>query len=210
LERLSADRWFGFDCEVLMIAIRDLAPLVRTAATTEAHWQRLFDALRQVIPSVDRICAALQVDGYTAYLARVAQPAKLDPILGRDGLFADREQSRTFDVIAEGAPYLVRDEDWMKFSDLAAYSVVMRSNIKIPVSFGGHPTVWNIWSRESGAFSPQHLRELSDLAVNLSQSPYVHCPIPVGLSLRRIRELAESRMRALAETNPETERRGAL
>jgi hypothetical protein len=189
-----------------MIAIKDIASLARTAATTEAHWHRLFEALRQVVPSVDRICAALQVDSYTAYLARVAQPAELDAILGRDGLFADRERSRTFDVIAEGAPYLVRDEDWTNYSDLAAYSVVMRSNIKILVSFGGYPTVWNIWSRMPAAFDTEHLRQLSELAVSLSQSPYVHRPIPVGLSLRRLKELAESRTRALAVSSPEAER----
>ena len=186
-----------------MITINDIAPLARTAATTEGHWHRLFEALRQVIPSVDRICAALQVDSFTAYLARVAQPAELDAILGRDGLFADRERSRTFDVIAEGTPYLVRDEDWTSHSDLAAYSVVMRSNVKIPVSFGGYPTVWNIWSRKEAAFDTQHLRQLSEVAVSLSQSPYVYRPIPVGLSLRRLKELAESRARALAVSGPE-------
>lgn len=189
-----------------MTAIQDIALLARTAATTDAHWQRLFEALCQVVPSVDRICAALQVDSYTAYLARVAQPAELDAILGRDGLFADREQSRTFDVIAEGSPYLVRDEDWTNYSDLAAYSVVMRSNIKIPVSFGGYPTVWNIWSRKPAAFDTQHLQQLSELAISLSQSPYVHRPIPIGLSLRRLKELAESRARALAVSKSEAAR----
>ena len=181
-----------------MTIIGKLAPLARTAATSASHWRRFFEALREAYPSVDRVCAALQVDPYTAYLTRVAQTADLDPILGGDGLFADREQSRTFEVIAEGAPYLVRDADWSAYSDLAGYAVVMKANMKFPVSFGGHPTVWNVWSRTAGAFTSAQLDDFAELAAELSRSPYVFAPIPVGLSLRRARDLAESRARALA------------
>ena len=183
-----------------MTTLDGLAPLARVAATSETHWTRLFDALRETLPAVDRICAALQEDAYTAYLTRVAQTADLDPILGRDGLYADRETSRTFGVIAEGAPYLVRDEDWAAYPDLAVYGVVMRSNIKIPVSLGGYPTVWNIWSRQPGAFTARHAEAFAGLGAELSRSPYLHRPIPIGLSLRRIKELGESR--ALAAAKP--------
>lgn len=79
---------------------------------------------------VDRICAALQVDLYTAYLPLVAHVPELDPSLGRDGLFADREQSRTFQVIAEGRPYLVKDADWQAHADLAFYGMAVKWNMK--------------------------------------------------------------------------------
>lgn len=164
-----------------------LNALARTAATSDAHWQRLFDALRDRLPALDRICAALQIDAFTAYLTRVAQDAELDPILGREGLFADREQSRTFEVIADGVPYRVTDDDWPRHPDLAFYGVVMRSNLKLPVSFGGHPTVWNLWSRSRGAFGAEDAGMLIELAAELSRSPFVLRPLPVGLALRRPR-----------------------
>lgn len=175
-----------------------LATIARTAATGEAHWQHFFGLLRDRLPALDRICAALQIDAYTAYLPRVAQAAELDPLFGRDGLFADREQSKTFEVIAEGVPYLVRDEDWDRHPDLAFYGIVMRSNLKVPVSLGGHPTVWNLWSRGRNAFGDDDIATLVDLGGELSRSPFILRPLPVGLALRRAAHLMETRARALA------------
>lgn len=175
-----------------MTELRELTALARTAATSLEHWQRLFDALRGFLPA-DRICAALQVDAYTAYLPLVAQVPELDPLLGRDGLFGDREQSRTFQVIAEGRPYLVKDADWQAHGDLAFYSVAVKSNMKFPVSLGGHPTIWNVWSRTRHAFTAQHLEQLADVAAELSRSPFRYEPVPIGLALRRAKQLADSR-----------------
>lgn len=174
-----------------------LIPLARTAATSHQHWQRFFDALRALLP-IDRICAAMQVDRYTAYLPRVAQIQELDPFLGREGLFADREVSRTFEVLAEGRPYLVKDSDWESYPDLAFYGVAVRSNMKFPVSLAGYPTIWNVWSRTKRAFTESHLEELAEVAAELSRSPFRYEPLPIGLALRRAREVNESRARALA------------
>ncbi len=174
-----------------------LIQLARTAAASPDHWRRFFEGLREAA-QVDRICAALQVDPYTAYLPRVAQIPELDPYLGRDGLFADREVSRTFEVIAEGVPYLVKDDDWEKHPDLAFYGVVIKSNMKFPVSLGGYPTVWNVWSRTPNAFTEDHLQQFSEIAAEISRSPFLFEPIPIGLALRRAKELMEARMKALA------------
>jgi hypothetical protein len=175
-----------------------LSQLARVAATSQPHWQRLFEALRASIPAVDRICAALQVDRYTAYLPRVAQVPELDPLLGREGLFADRETSRVFEVLAEGEPYLVTEQDWNRHPDLAFYKVAVRSNLKFPVSLGGYPTVLNLWSRRPDAFDAGHIEALAPVAAELSRSPFRFDPVPVGLALRGLKELLETRARALA------------
>jgi hypothetical protein len=185
-----------------MPGLHNLAPLARRAAASDADWRAFFEGLREAAPAIDRICAAVQLDPYTAYLAHVAQPADLDPILGRDGLYADRENSCAFQVIAAGAPYLVSDPDWALHADLAIYGVVMRSNLKVPVQFAGRPAVWNVWSRAPNVFDTTQVRALCALAEHLNQSPYAHRPIPVGLSLRRIKALGESRAQALAASNP--------
>jgi hypothetical protein len=177
----------------------DIALIARTALTGADHWQRLFEALRRRLPELDRLCAAMRLDRYTAYLPLVAQPPELDPILGREGLYADREDSKAFEVIAGGLPALVREDEWARYADLQAYGVVMRSNLKVPVSFGGHPTVVNLWSRTAGAFAAGHeAGRLADALAEVGRSPFRFEPAPVGLALRRARELAESRARALA------------
>lgn len=182
----------------MTVATAHLSALARTAATTTAHWQRFFDALREGLPRLDRICAAVQIDPYTAYLPLVAQPPELDPILGRDGLFADREHSRTFEVIAAGLPHQVGDDEWQHHPDLAFYGVVMRANLKLPVALGGYPTVWNLWSRSPGAFGETDMDPLIALAGELSRSPFILQPLPVGLALRRSKTLTETRARDLA------------
>ncbi|MEM8838345.1 MAG: hypothetical protein AAGE89_09650, partial [Pseudomonadota bacterium] len=130
--------------------LEHLSRIARTALTSDAHYQRFFEALRTELP-VDRLCAAVQLDPYTAYLPRVAQVDDLEPLLGNTGIYADREGSRTFQVIEEGVPYLVTEQDWTDHADLAFYAVAVSANMKFPVSFGGSPTVLNFWSKTKGA-----------------------------------------------------------
>ena len=164
----------------------------RHAAASADHWNGFFQALRAELP-VDRICAALQLDRYTAYLPLVAQDPELEPSLGGPGLYADRERSRTFDVIADGRPYLAAPSDWEAHPDLAFYAVAVRSNMKFPVSLGGHPTVLNLWSRQEDAFSPDDLSELEPVAAELSRSPFRLALAPVGLAMRKAKDLMASR-----------------
>ncbi|MBW4706362.1 hypothetical protein KX928_01020 [Roseobacter sp. YSTF-M11] len=176
--------------------IDKLVESARYAASSAALWANFLDRLREDLP-VDRICAALRVDQYTAYLPRVAQIKELEPLLGGAGLYADREVSRTFDVIASGRPYLAAANDWFDYPDLAFYAVAVRSNIKLPVSFGGYPTVLNLWSREENAFTQDHLAQLAPIATAVSQSPFQLQLDPVGLALRRTKDLMTSREDAL-------------
>lgn len=177
--------------------IERLSQTARYAAKSDAHWTAFFEALHAELP-VDRICAALQLDEYTAYLPRVAQVPELEPLLGSTGLYADRERSRTFDVISEGTPFIATTKDWEDHPDLAFYSVAVKANLKFPVSFGGHATVLNLWSRTEGAFTPEHLKALEPVAAELSRSPFVLELEPVGLSLRKVAALIASRQQALA------------
>lgn len=164
----------------------------RYAAASADHWNGFFRELRAELP-VDRICAALQLDRYTAYLPLVAQVADLESHLGGPGLYADRERSRTFDVIAEGRPYLATAGDWEAHPDLAFYAVVVRSNMKFPVSLGGHPTVLNLWSREENAFSQDDLARLEPIGAEVSRSPFRLTLDPVGLAMRKAKDLMASR-----------------
>lgn len=180
-----------------MSSYAELVPLARTALTGERHWQALFEVLRRHLP-VDRLCAAMQLDRYTAYLPRVAQVPELDPILGRDGLYGDREESKAFAVIEAGLPTLVAEHEWELYPDLQLYGVVMKENLKFPVSFGGHPAVVNLWSRTKGGLTAAHLEALADIMAEISRSPFRFEPVPVGLATRRAKELTESRARTLA------------
>ena len=177
--------------------IGGLSRAARFAAASPDHWTRFFEALRTDLP-VDRICAALQLDRYTAYLPRVAQIPELDPLLGGEGLYADRETSRTFGVIAEGRPYLVTGEDWQAHPDLAFYGVAVRSNLKFPVSLGGYPAVLNLWSRQANAFTMAHRDALEPVAAEVSRSPFRLERTPVGLALRQAAALMKARESALA------------
>jgi len=168
----------------------------RAAATTNAHWARFFSALRAELP-VDRICAALQLDAYTAYLPRVAQIDDFAPLVGGAGLYADREESCTFEVIGAGAPYLVKPEDWSTHADLAFYAPVAKSNMKFPIALGGAPAVLNLWSARPDAFDAADLARLSPIAAEISRSPFRADPAPVGLTLRAAKALPEARARLL-------------
>jgi len=169
-----------------------LTLLARTAATSDAHWTRFYNALKVQYP-VDRICAALRLDDYTAYLPRVAQTDAFVPFVGGTGLYADREVSCTFDVIENGLPYLVTASDWTAHPDLAFYSVVAKSNMKFPISLGGAPAVLNVWSATANAFDESHLAELGPVAAEISRSPFQLELDPVGLALRKAKALIESR-----------------
>ena len=173
----------------------DLGRATRTAAVSDRHWAAFLRALQAGRPAIDRICAAVQLDAYTAYLPLVAQVDALEPYLGGAGLYADRERSCTFDVIAEGRPSLATEADWSEQPDLAFYAVAVRSNLKFPVSLGGHPTVLNLWSRERGAFDEEDLRALEPVAAELSRSAFRLDPAPVGLALRSTKALMASRER---------------
>ncbi len=179
-----------------------LMRMARYAAASADHWDGFFQALRAELP-VDRICAALQLDRYTAYLPLVAQKTDLEPFLGGAGLYADRERSRTFDVIAEGRPYLAAPQDWKVHPDLAFYAVAVRSNMKFPVSLGGYPTVLNLWSRQDDAFSPDDLTRLEPIAAELSRSPFQLAPEPVGLAMRNVKALMAARETAREGRNHE-------
>lgn len=164
----------------------------RTAATSDAHWGRLFDALRAVW-KVDRICAAMKLDAYTAYLPRVAQIDAFEPYVGGAGLYADREVSCTFNVIDEGLPYLATAEDWRAHPDLAFYSAVAKSNIKFPIALGGAPAVLNVWSETEDAFDAATVDTLAPVAAEISRSPFTPDLAPVGLALRQAKALMASR-----------------
>jgi hypothetical protein len=170
----------------------ELRALARTAALSLAHWTRFFEALREVVP-VDRICALLQLDPYTGFVARVAQVEELEPVLGGAGFYADREGSKAFEVIARGEAALVREEEWSRYPDLSFFWPTVRSNIKFPVSFGGWPAVWNVWSRTPQQYGDEDVLLLSPLAAELSLSPFRFEPYPVGLALRQLRQLQERR-----------------
>ena len=169
-----------------------LTLLARTAATSDTHWTRFFEGLRTDY-KIDRICAALRLDQFTAYLPRVAQVEAFEPFVGGTGLYADREVSLTFRVIEEGLPYLATAEDWKEQPDLVFYSMVAKSNLKVPISLGGAPAVLNFWSEAEDAFSPADVEALSDLAAEVSRSPFQLDLAPVGLSLRKVQEIIANR-----------------
>ncbi|MEM6491769.1 MAG: hypothetical protein AAF684_07725 [Pseudomonadota bacterium] len=169
-----------------------LTLLARMAATTDKHWATFFEALR-VNHKVDRICAALQLDAYTAYLPRVAQIDGFEPIVGATGLYADREDSCTFEVIDRGLPYLVEPGDWSAHPDLAFYAPVAKSNMKFPIALGGAPAVLNLWSASAYAFTNTDLDRLAPVAAEVSRSPFRLDLAPVGLALRKTKALLASR-----------------
>lgn len=174
-----------------------LSALARMAATSDRHWNRLFEALRAEAP-VDRICAAVKLDAYTAYLPRVAQIDAFAPLVGETGLYADREVSCTFDVIENGTPHLAAGGDWKTHPDLAFYAIVVKSNMKFPIALGGAPAVLNVWSAQADAFTPADLDALTPVAAELSRSPFQLELAPVGLSLRRVKDVVEARTRFAA------------
>jgi hypothetical protein len=174
------------------LSSRILSPLARTAALSPAHWARFFEALREVVP-VDRICALMQLDAYTGFVARVAQAPELEPVLGGAGFYADREGSKAFEVIASGEPALVSDDEWSRYPDLSFFWPTVKSNIKFPVSFGGWPAVWNVWSRAPQRYIQDDVELLRPLAAELSRSPFRFEPYPIGLALRQLRQLQERR-----------------
>lgn len=174
------------------MSLKNLERSAKYAASSPDRWQAFFERLREDLP-VDRICAALRLDQYTAYLPLVAQIQDLEPYLGGAGLYADREHSRTLDVIAEGQPFLAQPGDWKSFPDLAFYSLAVNSNVKFPISLGGHPTVLNLWSRTENAFSENDVARLEPVADALSQSPFQLQLEPVGLALRKAKDLMASR-----------------
>ncbi|MEM8818963.1 MAG: hypothetical protein AAGE90_05480 [Pseudomonadota bacterium] len=176
---------------------KDLVLLARTAATSETHWTRFFEALKSTV-DVDRICVAVRLDAYTAYLPRVAQVDGFVPFVGAAGLYADRERSCTFDVIDGGLPFLAKDTDWVNHPDLAFYSVVAKSNMKFPISMGGAPAVLNIWSATAGAYSADDIDSLAPVAAEISRSPFQMELAPVGLALRKAKALMESRQKQAA------------
>ena len=176
--------------------IDGLTLLARTAATSDRHWTRFFNALRETTP-VDRICAALQLDDYTAYLPRVAQTEPFEAMVGGAGLYADREVSCTFEAIERGLPYLVAAADWRAHPDLAFYSAVAKSNMKFPISLGGAPAVLNVWSAQPDAYTEADLAALDPVAAEISRSPFVLDLAPVGLALRQAKDLMQSRERLL-------------
>ena len=171
-----------------------LLSMARSAALSPAHWARFFAALQEIIP-VDRICALLQLDPYTGFVARVAQVPELEPVLGGAGLYADREGSKAFEAIASGEPALVREAEWPRYPDLAFFWPKLKANIKFPVSFGGWPAVWNVWSRTPDQYGGDEVALLSPLAAELSHSPFRLELPPVGLALRQLRELQKRRGR---------------
>ncbi|MBI4247286.1 MAG: hypothetical protein HY728_03225 [Candidatus Rokubacteria bacterium] len=176
----------------------DLVEAARVAALTPAHWTRFFEQLGQVMP-VDRICALLQLDRYTGFVVRVAQGPELEPMLGGAGFYADREGSKAFEVIAAGRPAVVRDGEWARYPDLSFFWPTLKSNIKLPVAFGGWPAIWNVWSRQPQQYTDADVERLRPLAAELSRSAFRFEPYPVGLALRQLRELQDRRAKLLAK-----------
>jgi hypothetical protein len=118
---------------------------------------------------------------------------ELERMLGGAGFYADREGSKAFAVIAAGEPAVIADEEWSRYPDLSFFWPTVNSNLKFPVSLGGWPAVWNLWSRTQGQYTPRDLELFRPVTAELSRSPFRFEAYPIGLALRQFRELQERR-----------------
>lgn len=164
---------------------KNLFKLAQTAPLSSAHWNRFFLALRQEMP-VDRICALLRMDRYTGVVVRVAQRDDLEVALGGESLFEDRDNSRVFKVIGDGEAIIVRPDEWSRFPDLQFFWPTLQSNLKFPLSLGGWPAVWNVWSILPNQYTQADVDRLQPLAAEMSGAAFRFEAGPVRLAIRQM------------------------
>ena len=159
--------------------------LAQRAPLSPSHWDRFFAALRQEL-SLDRTCLWLFLDRNVGIVVRLAQTPELEAKFVGEGLYEDRKDSKLSAVIAGGAPMLVDADEWPHYLDLMAYWPSLQSNLKFPVSLGGWPAVWNLWSTRPNQYTDAHVERLQPVALELSRSPFQFEPAPVRLAIRQM------------------------
>lgn len=162
-----------------------LLALAQTAPLSPDHWDRFFAALREEI-SLDRACLWLFLDRNTGIVVRLAQTPELEARFAGEDLYEVRKDSKLSAVIASGEPALVRAEDWPRYPDLMSYWPSLQSSLKFPLSLGGWPAVWNLWSTRPNQYTDTHVERLRPLAQELSRSPFQFDPAPVRLATREM------------------------
>lgn len=159
--------------------------LAPTAPLSSNHWDRFFVTLRQEIP-LDRTCLWLFLDRNTGIVARLAQTPELDTRFAGEGLYEDRKDSKLSAVIASGEPACIRPNEWSQYPDLMSYWPGLQSNLMFPLSLGGWPAVWNLWSTRPNQYTQADVEDLQPLALELSRSPFQFEPAPVQLAIRQM------------------------
>jgi hypothetical protein len=62
----------------------------------------------------------------------------------------------------------------------------LQSNLMFPLSLGGWPAVWNLWSTRPNQYTQADVEDLQPLALELSRSPFQFEPAPVQLAIRQM------------------------
>ncbi len=159
--------------------------LAQTAPLSPTHWDRFFAALRQEMP-LDRTCLWLFMDRNSGIVVRLAQTLQLEARFAREGLYEDRKHSKLSAVIASGAPTLVHADEWPHYPDLMIYWPSLQSNLKFPLSLGGWPALWDLWTTRPSEYTDAHVEGLQPLVLELSRSPFQFDPAPVRLAIRQM------------------------
>jgi hypothetical protein len=142
---------------------------------------------------LDRICLLLRLDASIGIVTRLEQAAGVAAAFTAETLYEDRPDSKAFEVIAAGEPVVVGPEEWLRYPDLRSVCPTLRSNIKLPLSLGGWPGVWSLWSAEPNCYTRADLDTLRPLAAAMSRSPFQFDPAPVRLAIRQMRVLQQVR-----------------
>lgn len=170
--------------------------LALTAPLSPNHWDRFFATLRQEM-SVDRTCLWLFLDRNAGIVARLAQTPELEARFAGEGLYEDRKDSKLAAVIASGAPARVHPDEWLRYPDLTGFWPGLQSNLKFPLSLGGRPAVWNLWSTRPNQYTDADVERLRPVALELSRSPFQFEPAPVRLAIRQMLALQGLRQRRM-------------
>jgi hypothetical protein len=159
--------------------------LAPTAPLSSNHWDRYFVTLRQEIP-LDRTCLWVFLDRNTGIGVRLAQTPELEAKFTSEGLYEDRKNSKLFAVIASSEPACIHPNEWPQYPDLMSYWPSLQSNLKLPLSLGGWPAVWNLWSTRPNQYTDAHVERLQPLTLELNRSPFQFEPAPVRLAIRQM------------------------
>ncbi len=172
--------------------------LAQRAPLSPNHWDRFFAALRQEL-TLDRTCLWLFMERNTWIVVRLAQTPELEAKFAGESLYEDRKDSKLSAVIASGAPARARPDEWLHYPDLMVYWPSLQSNLKFPLSLGGWPAVWDLWSTRPNQYTDAHVERLQPVGLELSRSPFQFEPAPVRLAIRQmlaLRGLQQCRMRS--------------
>jgi hypothetical protein len=170
---------------MMQLTSNPVTALAHTAPLSPNRWDRFFAALRQEI-SLDRTCLWLFMDRNTGIVLRLAQTPEVQARFAGESLYEDRKDSKLSAVIAGGEPTLVHADEWSHYPDLMSYWPSLQSNLMFPLSLGGWPAVWNLWSTQPRQYSAAHVQRLQPLALELSRSPFQFDPAPVRLAIRQM------------------------